>query len=34
MARAPGRALDAFMTILGSSATLLRRDWQLVLQKV
>ena len=33
MARAPGRALDAFMTILGSSATLQRRDWQLVLQK-
>lgn len=33
MARAPGRALDAFMTILGSSATLLRRDWQLVLRK-
>ena len=34
MARAPGRALDAFMSILGGSATLLRRDWQLVLQKV
>lgn len=33
MARAPGRALDAFMSILGSSATLLRRDWQLVLRK-
>jgi predicted O-methyltransferase YrrM len=34
MARAPGRALDAFMSILGSSATLIRRDWQLVLRKV
>lgn len=34
MARAPGRALDAFMGILGSSATLLRRDWQLVLRKM
>ena len=34
MARAPGRALDAFMTILGSSATLIRRDWQLVLRKM
>jgi predicted O-methyltransferase YrrM len=34
MARAPGRALDAFMSILGSSATLMRRDWQLVLRKV
>lgn len=34
MARAPGRALDAFMTILGSSATVLRRDWQLVLRKM
>lgn len=34
MARAPGRALDAFMGILGSSATLIRRDWQLVLRKV
>lgn len=33
MARAPGRALDAFMTILGTSATLVRRDWQLVLRK-
>lgn len=33
MARAPGRALDAFMTILGGSATLVRRDWQLVLRK-
>jgi len=33
MARAPGRALDAFMSILGGSATLLRRDWQLVLRK-
>jgi predicted O-methyltransferase YrrM len=34
MARAPGRALDAFMSILGNSATLIRRDWQLVLRKV
>lgn len=34
MARAPGRALDAFMSILGSSATLIRRDWQLVLRKL
>jgi predicted O-methyltransferase YrrM len=34
MARAPGRALDAFMSILGSSATLIRRDWQLVLRKM
>lgn len=34
MARAPGRALDAFMSILGGSATLMRRDWQLVLRKV
>lgn len=33
MARAPGRALDAFLSILGNSATLQRRDWQLVLQK-
>jgi len=33
MARAPGRALDAFMTVLGNSATLVRRDWQLVLRK-
>jgi len=33
MARAPARALDAFMTILGGSATLVRRDWQLVLRK-
>jgi len=33
MSRAPGRALDAFMTILGGSATLVRRDWQLVLRK-
>jgi predicted O-methyltransferase YrrM len=34
MARAPGRALDAFMAILGNSATLIRKDWQLVLRKV
>jgi predicted O-methyltransferase YrrM len=34
MARAPGRALDAFMSILGSSAKLIRKDWQLVLKKM
>ncbi|HEY6213868.1 MAG TPA: class I SAM-dependent methyltransferase [Vicinamibacterales bacterium] len=34
MARAPGRALDAFMSILGQSAELVRRDWQLVLRKM
>jgi len=34
MARAPGRALDAFMSVLGNSATLVRRDWQLVLRKM
>ncbi|HEU4889539.1 MAG TPA: class I SAM-dependent methyltransferase [Thermoanaerobaculia bacterium] len=32
-ARAPGRALDAFVHILGSSATVMRRDWQLILRK-
>lgn len=32
-ARAPGRALDAFIHILGESATVMRRDWQLVLRK-
>lgn len=32
-ARAPGRALDAFVTILGNSATVVRRDWQLILRK-
>lgn len=32
-ARAPGRALDAFVAILGSSATIMRRDWQLILRK-
>ena len=32
-ARAPGRALDAFVQILGSSATVMRRDWQLILRK-
>jgi predicted O-methyltransferase YrrM len=32
-ARAPGRALDAFVTILGGSATVMRRDWQLILRK-
>jgi predicted O-methyltransferase YrrM len=34
MARAPGRALDAFLSILGSSAQLIRKDWQLVLKKI
>jgi predicted O-methyltransferase YrrM len=33
LARAPGRALDAFISILGESATILRRDWQLILRK-
>jgi hypothetical protein len=32
-ARAPGRALDAFVAILGGSATIMRRDWQLILRK-
>ncbi|HYC62402.1 MAG TPA: class I SAM-dependent methyltransferase [Thermoanaerobaculia bacterium] len=32
-ARAPGRALDAFVTILGKSATVVRSDWQLILRK-
>lgn len=32
-ARAPGRALDAFVSILGDSATVMRRDWQLILRK-
>lgn len=32
-ARAPGRALDAFLTILGDSAKIERRDWQLVVRK-
>lgn len=34
MARAPGRALDAFLSILGGSATVMRKDWQLVLRKM
>ncbi len=34
LARAPGRALDAFLTLLGESATIARRDWQLVVRKV
>jgi len=34
MARAPGRALDAFLSILGGSAKLIRKDWQLVLKKM
>jgi predicted O-methyltransferase YrrM len=33
MARAPGRALDAFVAVLGGAATITRRDWQLVLRK-
>jgi hypothetical protein len=33
-ARAPRLALDPFVAILGSSAEVLRRDWQLVLRKV
>jgi predicted O-methyltransferase YrrM len=32
-ARAPGRALDLFVTLLGSSGTTTRRDWQLVVRK-
>jgi len=32
-ARAPGRALDAFIGLVGSDATVIRRDWQLVLRK-
>jgi predicted O-methyltransferase YrrM len=32
-ARAPGRALDAFLVILGESAAIERRDWQLVVRK-
>lgn len=32
-ARVPARALDAFVSILGDGATVLRRDWQLVLRK-
>jgi predicted O-methyltransferase YrrM len=33
LARAPGRAIDAFVSLLGSSATIVRRDWQMVLRK-
>jgi hypothetical protein len=33
-ARAPGRALDPFVTILGKSAKVIRSDWQLVLKKM
>jgi hypothetical protein len=33
LARAPGRALDAFVAILGTSVTIMRRDWQLILRK-
>jgi predicted O-methyltransferase YrrM len=32
-ARAPGRALDAFVSIIGEGATIMRRDWQLILKK-
>jgi predicted O-methyltransferase YrrM len=32
-ARAPGRALDAFLLVLGDTATVMRRDWQLVVRK-
>ena len=32
-ARVPARALDAFVSLLGDSASVLRRDWQLVLRK-
>ena len=32
-ARAPGRALDAFVTLLGDDVKVMRRDWQLVLIK-
>ncbi|HWS73011.1 MAG TPA: class I SAM-dependent methyltransferase, partial [Thermoanaerobaculia bacterium] len=32
-ARAPGRALDAFISILGEGATVMRSDWQLILRK-
>jgi predicted O-methyltransferase YrrM len=32
-ARAPGRALDPFVSILGASAKVMRSDWQLVLKK-
>jgi predicted O-methyltransferase YrrM len=33
LARVPGRALDAFVSVLGESVTVLRKDWQLVLRK-
>jgi len=33
-ARAPGRALDPFISILGESAKVVRSDWQLVLKKM
>jgi predicted O-methyltransferase YrrM len=33
LARVPGRALDAFVSVLGDSVTVLRKDWQLVLRK-
>jgi predicted O-methyltransferase YrrM len=33
LARAPGRALDAFVSLLGEEVTIIRKDWQLVLRK-
>jgi len=33
-ARAPGRALDAFVSLLGAGAVVKRQDWQLVVQKL
>ncbi len=33
LARAPGRALDAFVSLLGPEVSILRKDWQLVLRK-
>ena len=32
-ARAPGRALDAFVAILGKNVSVVRSDWQLILRK-
>jgi predicted O-methyltransferase YrrM len=34
LARAPGRALDAFVPLLGNGAKVTRCDWQLVLRKL
>ncbi len=33
LARAPGRALDPFVVMLGKSVAVVRKDWQLVLRK-